>query len=160
MWTFHPAASSLANFNDDIDDLYDLTLQLFPETRANVCHGITAHTLWRFHGEHQVNTELSGSFSLPSTLSCTHATKEASQFWGSGQFFSPFIIKRILGIKHIFPWSFGNKRMRLLTRVYSSTCNISVLLSVMEKSCTTRTALALAQWPSSELFAYVYVHRV
>ena len=30
----------------------------------------------------------------------------------------PFIIKRILGIKHIFPRSFGNKRMRLLTRVY------------------------------------------
>ena len=30
----------------------------------------------------------------------------------------PFTIKRILGIKRIFPCSFGNKRMRLLTRVY------------------------------------------
>ena len=29
-----------------------------------------------------------------------------------------FIIKRILGIKSIFLCSFGNKRMRLLTRVY------------------------------------------
>ena len=36
-------------------------------------------------------------------------------------------------------------------------CNLSVLLSAMEKSCTTRTALALARWPSSELFAYVRV---
>ena len=27
------------------------------KTRTNVCHGITAHTLWRFHDEQQVNTE-------------------------------------------------------------------------------------------------------
>ena len=32
----------------------------------------------------------------------------------------PFIIKHILGIKRIFPYSFGNKHMRLLTRVYGS----------------------------------------
>ena len=30
----------------------------------------------------------------------------------------PFSIKRILGNKRIFPCSFENKRMRLLTRVY------------------------------------------
>ena len=30
-----------------------------------------------------------------------------------------FIIKRILGNKRIFPCSFRNKRMRLLTRAYS-----------------------------------------
>ena len=29
-----------------------------------------------------------------------------------------FIIERILGIKRIFPCSFGNKCVRLLTRVY------------------------------------------
>ena len=34
-----------------------------------------------------------------------------------------FIIKRILGIKRIFPCSFGNKRMRLLTRVYGMSVN-------------------------------------
>ena len=45
------------------------------------------------------------------------ATKETSWFWGCGQSL-PFIIKRILGIKRIFPCSFGNKRMRLLTRAY------------------------------------------
>ena len=33
------------------------------------------------------------------------------------------IIKRILGIKRIFPCSFGNKRMRLLTRVYGKRGN-------------------------------------
>ena len=32
----------------------------------------------------------------------------------------PFAIKRILGIKRIFPCSFENKRMRLLTRVYGT----------------------------------------
>ena len=47
------------------------------------------------------------------------ATKEASWFWGCGQFL-PFIIKCILGIKRIFPCSFGNKRMRLLTQVYGN----------------------------------------
>ena len=36
-----------------------------------------------------------------------------------------FIIKCILGIKHIFSCSFGNKRMRLLTRVYGTACDQS-----------------------------------
>ena len=38
-----------------------------------------------------------------------------SWFLGCGQF---CVIKRILDIKHMFPCSFGNKCMRLLTRVY------------------------------------------
>ena len=46
----------------------------------------------------------------------TRATKQAAQFGGVVNF--AFIIKRILGNKRIFPCSFGNKRMRLLTRVY------------------------------------------
>ena len=46
------------------------------------------------------------------------------------------IIKRILGIKRIFPCSFGNKRMRLLTRVYgmSPTLNGSSVLECFECS--------------------------
>ena len=36
----------------------------------------------------------------------------------------------------------------------------AVLLSAMKKSCTPRTALALAWWPSSELFAYMCMCRV
>ena len=35
-----------------------------------------------------------------------------------------FIIKRTLGIKRIFPCSFGNKRMRLLTRVYGRSLEV------------------------------------
>ena len=72
--------------------------------------------LWWTPSQHG---ELSGSFYLPNTLSCTRATKETSQFWGCGQFL-PFTIKRILGIKRIFPCSFENKRMCLLTRVYGN----------------------------------------
>jgi len=61
MSTFHSVASLLANFNDTL--LTISTIRLFPyiscftKTRTNVCHGITAHTLWGVHGEHQVNTE-------------------------------------------------------------------------------------------------------
>ena len=66
--------------------------------------------------------QLSRSFNLPSTLIIRchvniRATKEASCFWGCGQFLT-LIIKRILDIKRILPCNFGNKRMRLLTRVY------------------------------------------
>ena len=45
---------------------------------------------------------------------------------------------------------------RRLLDAGSSTHNLSVLLSAIEKGCTTRIALALAWWPSSELFAYVW----
>ena len=51
------------------------------------------------------------------TKSTQRSYTRASRFWECGQFL-PFIIKRILGIKRIFPCSFGNKCMRLLTRVY------------------------------------------
>ena len=68
-----------------------------------------------------VFVKLSSSF-LPAKyathlLSCTRTTEEALRFWGCGQFLI-FIIKRILGIKCIFPSSFANKRTRLLTHVY------------------------------------------
>jgi len=62
MSTFHPAASSLANFNNTLSmistiRLFIYTLAVLIKTRTNVCHGITANTLWGDHGEHQVNTE-------------------------------------------------------------------------------------------------------
>ena len=39
-------------------DLYESTLHLFLiKARTNICHGITANTLWGVHGKHQVNTE-------------------------------------------------------------------------------------------------------
>ena len=73
----------------------------------------------------------------------------------------PFAIKRILGIKRIFPCSFENKRMRLLTRVYGISlsdrnimlysekslrravgpCNLPVMLSVIAMSRQTHIKL-------------------
>ena len=55
-------------------------------------------------------------------LSSTHATNEAITVLEVWSIF-PFAIKCILGIKCIFPCSFANKRMRLLTRVYGSSAD-------------------------------------
>ena len=52
-------------------------------------------------------------------LSSTHATNECIVVLEVWLIF-PFAIKRILGIKRIFTCNFENKRMHLLTRVYSS----------------------------------------
>ena len=60
MSTFYPAASSLANCNDTILMISTIdsssTLGVLIKRRT-VCHSITAHTFWGFHGEHQVNTK-------------------------------------------------------------------------------------------------------
>ena len=42
-------------------------------------------------------------------------------------------------------------KLRRLLDTVSSMHSLSILLSAMEKSCTTRTALALARRPSSEI---------
>ena len=73
--TFHPSASSLANFN--------------------------------------------GTTSTISTTRHVHVYQKGVAVFGVWSIFA-FIIKRILGIKRIFPCSFGNKRMRLLTHVYGN----------------------------------------
>ena len=106
MSTFHPAASSLANFSDTISTISTTRLFIYVSRshRTNICHDITAYTLWRF----QVNTE---SFRVL-------FTKEASRFWGCGQLNFAFIIERILGIKCRFPCSFGIMRLLIITRVY------------------------------------------
>ena len=60
MSTFHPVASSLANLNDTrstISTTRSSTSAVLIKTRTNVCYGITAHTLWRLHGKHEVHTE-------------------------------------------------------------------------------------------------------
>ena len=65
--------------------------------------------------------QLSGSFYLPSTLiicCLVHALSKRRAVIGG---VVNFIIKHILGIKRIFPCSFGNKRMHLLTHVYGIT---------------------------------------
>ena len=62
-------------------------------------------------------------------LSSTRATNEGIAVLEVWSFFS-FAIKRILGIKRIFPCSFANKRMRLLTRVYGILGN-DIMLAYM-----------------------------
>jgi len=61
------------------------------------------------------------SFYVPTTLlrllSSTRATNEGIAVLEVWSIYS-FAIRRILGIKRIFPCSFENKRMHLLTRVY------------------------------------------
>ena len=104
MSTFHPAASSLAKFNDTISSrlrrLFIYTSQLFSSRQEPTF--VMASQLTLFGDEHQVNTE-----------KLHQRTKEASRF-GCGQFL-PFITKRILGIKRIFPCGFGNKRIHMYT---------------------------------------------
>ena len=99
--------------------------------------------------------QLSRSFNLPSTLiiRChvsTRATKEASCFWGCGQFLT-LIIKRILDIKRIFPCNFGNKRMRLLTRVYGT--SQSSTSKTRTFSCPWIQPQS-STWPSIPIVAY------
>ena len=56
----------------------------------------------------------------------TRATKQSSHLGVWSILPSLFIIKRILGNKRIFSCSFGNKRMRLLTRLYGI-CNYPLM---------------------------------
>jgi len=62
MSTFHPTASSLASFNDTISTISTTRLFIYitcshQDINGHLSCRITAHTLWGFHGEHQVNTE-------------------------------------------------------------------------------------------------------
>ena len=125
---FSPSGFIASEFQQyNIDNLYDSTFHqaisaVLIKKRTNVCHGITAHTLWRYHGEHQVNME---SFRVLFTcqVRCyVHVLPKRRRGFGGVVNFLPFIIKCIFGIKCISPCSFGNKRMRLLTRVYGMSC--------------------------------------
>ena len=115
MSTFHLVASSLANFNDTISTIYDSTLhlhQLFSSKQEQTFVMGSQLTLWGFHGEHQVNTE-----KLHQRVRVT--------VWGVCSIFA-FIIKCMV-IRCIFPCSFGNKCMHLLT-VYMVDTSIQGLI--------------------------------
>ena len=74
-------ASSLADFNDAILWLHSSsTSAVLIKTKTYVCHGITAHTLCRFHSEHQVHTE---KLCTPESLNYQRGVAD----WGCGQFF-------------------------------------------------------------------------
>ena len=57
--------------------------------------------------------------------------QRAVSILGVWSIFLPFIIERILGIKRIFPCSFGNKRMCLLTCVYGMLVHAVAVPSVV-----------------------------
>ena len=110
MSTFHPAASSLANFNDTISTISTTRLfiycQLFSSRQEPTF--VIAPQLTLF-GDSTVHTKSTRR----------HYIREfMSWFLGVVNFcLHALLIKCILGIKCIFPCSFGNKCIRLLTRV-------------------------------------------
>ena len=60
MSTFHPPASSLANFNDTLPTISTIWLIYISCSHQDKNQHLSwhpAHTLWGVHGEHQVNTE-------------------------------------------------------------------------------------------------------
>ena len=97
---------------------------------------ITAHTLWRSHTEHQVNTK---SFLVLFTCRVCCHVHVALWFWRGGQIL-PLLIKRI------FSCSFRNKHMHLLTHVYG------IFLAMKQDACTISTTvrMTLSDLPSTE----------
>ena len=71
-----------------------------------------AYTLWRFHSEHQVNTKK--LHQRVKKTQCSGTLSWQHRFGGGVVIFLPFV-KRMLGIKRIFPCSFGNNRMHVYT---------------------------------------------
>jgi len=63
MSTFHPAASSLTNFNDTLLTISTIRLFIYiscshqDKNQHLSWHHSSYMTLWGVHGEHQVNTE-------------------------------------------------------------------------------------------------------
>ena len=116
MSTFHPATSLLANFKNTISTISMSRFFVYISSRQEPTF-VMASQLELFLPANSYTTHL---------LSSTRATNEGIAVLEVWSIF-PFAIKRILGIKHIlgikriFPCSFANKRVRLLTRVYGIT---------------------------------------
>ena len=109
MSTFHAATSSLANFKNTISTISTSRFFVYISSRQEPTF-VMASQLELFLPANSYTTHL---------LSSTRATNKGIAVLEVWSIFS-FAIKRILGIKRIFPCSFANKRMRLLTRVYGS----------------------------------------
>ena len=107
MSTFYPATSSLANFKNTISTMSTSRFFFYISSRQEPTF-VMASQIELFLPANSYTTHL---------LSSTRATNEGITVLEVWSIF-PFAIKRILGIKRIFPCSFANKRMLLLTRVY------------------------------------------
>ena len=110
MSTFHPVTLSLANFKNTISTMSTSRFFVYTSSRQEPTF-VMASQLELFLPANSYTTHL---------LSSKRATNEGIavlELWS----ILPFAIKRILGIiKRIFPCSFANKRMHLLTRVYGT----------------------------------------
>ena len=108
MSTFHPVTLSLANFKNTMSMI-----------SLRVDSSFTSHQdkNLRLSWHHCSSSFLPANSYTTHLLSSKRATNEGIAVLEVWSIF-PFAIKRILGIKRIFPCSFANKRMRLLTRVY------------------------------------------
>ena len=107
MSTFHPATSSLANFKNTVSTISTSRFFVYISSRQEPTF-VMASQLELFLPANSYTTHL---------LSSIRATNEGIAVLEVWSIF-PFAIKRILGIKRIFPCSFANKRMRLSTCVY------------------------------------------
>ena len=101
MSTFHPATSSLANFKNTISTISTSRFLVYISSRQEPTFVMAS----------QLELCLPANSYTTHLLSSTRATNEAIAVLEVLSIF-PFAIKRI------FPCSFANKRMRLLTRVY------------------------------------------
>ena len=127
---FSPSNFIASEFQEyNIDDFYESILRLHLKTRTYVCHGITARAL------------LPANSYTTHLLSSTCATNEGIAVLEVWSIFS-FAIKRILRIKRIFPCSFANKRMRLLTRVYGMCSNTCYVCSTQQLTSRVRFYLS------------------
>ena len=112
MSNFHPATSSLANFKNTISMISTSRFFVYISSRQEPTF-VMASQLELFLLANSYTTHL---------LSSTRATNEGIAVLEVWSIF-PFAIKRILVIKRLFPCSFANKCMRLLTRVYGMVQN-------------------------------------
>ena len=110
MSTFYPATSSLANFKNTIST-------------------ISTSRFFVYISSHQDKNLRLSWHRTTHLLSSTRATNEGIAVLEVWSIF-PFAIKRILGIKRIFPCSFANKRMHLLTVCTVYTCVLTVCVKM------------------------------
>jgi len=118
MSTFHPATSSLANFKNTVLTISTSQFFVYISSRQEPMFVMAS----------QLELFLPGNSYTTHLLSSTCATNKGIVVLEVWSIF-PFAIKHILGIKRIFPCSFANKRMHLLTHVYGMCTSVLVIIA-------------------------------
>ena len=139
MSNFSPSGFIANEFQQyNIDVLYNSTLhllQLFSSRQEPLFVMASQLTLIVDSTVNTKSTQRAFGFFLPAEYSFMYTCYQRGVVvLGVWSIFLPFIIKRILGIKRIFPCSFGNTCMHLLTRVdgmSTHSCAYMLLFLVM-----------------------------